>query len=172
LFEAAGRLILETAREPTMARSRGRGIEFLDVLPEDGERRLMLAVLIDAIQSYTRHRTRVSPLSGYHEWRRERAWFQADEPSNPFSFSSICAALGLNSDYVRRRVLGACGTQRPVKVRRYTAKVEQSWLRQRRAPRRASSNERAPGVELHACGSPSLDIGTVAQLGVAISDRL
>ncbi len=115
-----------------MARSRGRGIAFLDVLPEDGERRLMLAVLIDAIQSYSRYRTRVAPLSGYKEWRSERAWFQADDPSNPFSFSSICAALGLNAEYVRRCVLRPPDSRRPVKVRRYAAKAEESWIRQRR----------------------------------------
>ncbi|HVN87348.1 MAG TPA: hypothetical protein VMW17_21140 [Candidatus Binatia bacterium] len=126
-----------------MARSRGRGIEFLDVLPEDGERRLMLAVLMDAVQSFNRYRSRVTHGSEYHEWRRERTWFQANDWSNPFSFLSICAALGLNADYVRRCVLRCSPGDRPVRIRRYAAKTEEAWARQRRArpaPARRSSD--------------------------------
>jgi hypothetical protein len=115
-----------------MARTRGRGIEFLNVLPEDGERRLMLAVLIDAIRSYTSDRPTTPNIRSYREWLRERAWFASNDQAAPFAFGSICEALGLNADYVRRVVLRPRDGQRPVRVRRYTARTEEVWLRQRR----------------------------------------
>jgi hypothetical protein len=152
-----------------MARSRGRGIEFLDVLPEDGERRLMLAVLIDAIQTYNRYRSRVAPIAEYHEWRRERAWFQTDDPANPFSFSNICAALGLSVEYVRRRVLRPSVAEHPVKVRRFAAKAEEAWARQRRTPQRALA---AGGPAEFKASAPSTEISALAivpELGPAVS---
>ena len=118
-----------------MAKNRGRGIEFLDVLPEDGERRLMLAVLIDAIRTLTLHRPAVPNIRAYRVWLRERDWFQTDDRSQLFAFVRICDALGLNADYVRRCVLRPPSGQRPVRVRRYAAKAEEAWLRQRREHR-------------------------------------
>lgn len=54
----------------------------------DPERRLMLAVLLDAL-----HRPSA------------RAWLASEDRSWPFSFASICDALGLESTYLRRRLL-------------------------------------------------------------------
>jgi hypothetical protein len=114
-----------------MARHRGRGIEFLEVLPEDGERRLMLAVLLDAIRACTAHGPATLNLSAYRAWLRERAWFEAEDRSSPFSFVNICEVLGLNEEYVRRCVL-LPSDARPLRVRRYAAKAEEIWQRQRR----------------------------------------
>jgi len=114
-----------------MARHRGRGMEFLEVLPEDGERRLMLAVLLDAIRAYTAHKPPTLHLSAYRAWLRERAWFEAEDRSSAFSFVNICEVLGLNEEYVRRCVLLPSDT-RPLPVRRYAAKAEEIWQRQRR----------------------------------------
>ncbi len=113
-----------------MARHRGRGIEFIEILPEDGERRLMLAVLIDAIRTCQAHRLAAPQVQTYRTGLRERAWFQSEDRSSLFSFVSICEALGLNAEYVRRRVLCASGA--PMRVRRYAAKAEELWQRQRR----------------------------------------
>jgi hypothetical protein len=35
-------------------------------------------------------------------WLRECRWFQSNDRSSPFCFVSICDALGLDVDYVRR----------------------------------------------------------------------
>jgi hypothetical protein len=115
-----------------MPRKRGGGINFLDALPSDGERRLMLAVLMDAIHALGRYRPSAPNLRVSRTWLRDRAWFKADDVSQPFSFVSICGALDLNADYVRRCVLDPTAPQRRVKVRRYAARVEESWLRQRK----------------------------------------
>ncbi|MBI4515008.1 MAG: hypothetical protein HY699_04230 [Deltaproteobacteria bacterium] len=114
-----------------MARNRGRGTQFLEILPEDGERRLMLAVLLDAIRTFGVGRPSAPRIQAYRIWLRERAWFQAEDRSSPFSFVNICDALGIDADYVRRCVLRP-SAERPVRVRRYAAKAEASWLRQRR----------------------------------------
>lgn len=115
-----------------MAKSRGGGSKFLDALPEDGERRLMLAVLIDAIRSYAAHRPTTPHIRAYRAWLRDRAWFQSDAHSEPFSFVNICDALGLDAGYVRRCVLRPQDSQPPVRVRRYAASVKDTWARLQR----------------------------------------
>jgi len=115
-----------------MPRRRGGGSDFLDALPSDGERRLMLAVLIDAMRALLRHWPAASP----HPTRallREQAWFKSDDHRHPFSFINICGALGLNADYIRRCVLGRADSRGRLRLRRYAATVEESWLRQRRS---------------------------------------
>ncbi len=115
-----------------MSRKRGGGSDFLDALPADGERRLMLAVLIDAIRAVHPRQLHTENARSSRAWLRDRAWLNADDPARPFSFVNICGALGLEADYVRRCVLGRAATPQPVKIRRYAARVEDSWLRQRK----------------------------------------
>jgi len=116
-----------------MPRKRGGGSDYLDALPSDGERRLMLAVLIDAIRALHHHQLTTSGnLRVARAQLRDRAWFTVDEPAAPFSFVNICAALGLEAGYVRRCVLGPSGRIPRVTTRRYAARAEASWLRQRR----------------------------------------
>ena len=115
-----------------MPRKRGGGSDFMDALPSDGERRLMLAVLIDAMRALHHHRRSAATLRTSRAWLRDRAWFKADESSQPFSFVNICSALGLEADYIRRCVLGPAAAPRPANLRRYAARVEESWLRQRK----------------------------------------
>jgi len=64
------------------------------------EKRLMLAVLEDAVAAIHRHRLR-------HTARDRRllaeteAWFASPDGHWPFAFERICEALGLDSDYIR-----------------------------------------------------------------------
>jgi hypothetical protein len=118
--------------EVIMARRPGGGNDFLDALPHEGERRLMLAVLIDAIRAVQHHQPRAPSLRVSRAWLYDRAWFKADDHAQPFSFVSICGALGLEADYVRRCVLGPTCPKQQVTVRRYVARVEERWLRQRK----------------------------------------
>jgi len=116
-----------------MSRKRGGGSDYLDALPSDGERRLMLAVLIDAIRALHHHQLNSGGnLRTSRAWLRDRGWFTADDHLAPFSFVNICGALGLEADYVRRCVLGSSGRIQRVATRRYAARAEDSWLRQRR----------------------------------------
>src|SRR4051812_30127117 len=71
---------------------RGRAVE--------GERRLMLAVLEDAVDSYRKHVGACDP--------REQAcfleakeWFSSDDRTWLFAFENICDVLEMNADYLR-----------------------------------------------------------------------
>lgn len=75
--------------------------------PGTAERRLMLAVLQDALLTVTR------PAGGPASRSRHLAdeahrWFASDSRAHPFAFAAICDVLGLDVDYVRgaiRRLL-------------------------------------------------------------------
>ena len=112
-----------------MPKSRQAGFDFIDALPSDGERKLMLAVLIDAIRTLSQE-VMATRGANRHAWLQDEIWIRADDHCDPFSFINICAALGLNAGYVRRCIRhlrrGAA-----FRVHRYAAKVEESWERQR-----------------------------------------
>ena len=67
----------------------------------------MLAVLLDAIRTrrrlvLKRHRSGAQNRS----LEELRQWFSSDEVEHPFSFRVICETLGLDTDYLRRGILG------------------------------------------------------------------
>lgn len=113
-----------------MPKSKQTGFEFIEALPADGERKLMLAVLIDAIRVLSR---RFSAARGAHRhaWLQDEAWVRSEDHVAPFSFVNICGALGLNAGYVRRLIRHLQRGNDPLRVHRYAAKVEESWERQR-----------------------------------------
>lgn len=114
-----------------MAKPRQAGMDFIDALPDDGERRLMFAVLIDAIRNLA-HGSAGLSVRARIDWLRDRDWMRRDDPKDPFSFVSICSALGLSPGYVRRRVRQMQLADSRLHLHRYAAKAEESWDRQRR----------------------------------------
>lgn len=113
-----------------MPKSRQAGFDFIDALPSDGERKLMLAVLIDAIRTLSQE-LMATRGANRHAWLQDEIWVRSDDPSDPFSFVNICAALGLNAGYVRRCIRHLRNGADSFRVHRYAAKVEESWERQR-----------------------------------------
>jgi len=65
------------------------------------EKRLMLAVLEDAVTSYFRHAFATSDV-GEVEFREATEWIHSPDNAWPFSFLNICTALSIEPDYVRR----------------------------------------------------------------------
>jgi hypothetical protein len=67
----------------------------------DGERRLMIAVLEDAVDVYRK-------LAGARDARREQLfrdaeqWIESDDRGWIFSFQNICDVLGIEVEYLRR----------------------------------------------------------------------
>ena len=92
----------------------------------------MLAVLIDAVRAVSTEPMIMPHIRVYRALLRDRAWFLSEDRSQLFSFMNICDSLGLNPDYIRRCVLRRTSDSQPMRVRRYAAKAEESWLRQRR----------------------------------------
>lgn len=115
-----------------MARRRGQGLEFIEALPEDGERRLMLAVLMDAVRCVSAAHGPTPHIRLHREILKERAWFRSTVSTEAFSFQHICDSLGLNADYIRRCVLKSRDESTPIRIRRYAAKAEESWVQQRK----------------------------------------
>lgn len=66
-----------------------------------GERRLMLAVLGDAVDYYRRGRRSRDPATRLL-FAETRAWLESTDHRGIFSFESICAALDIDADYLRR----------------------------------------------------------------------
>jgi hypothetical protein len=66
----------------------------------DGERALMFAVLVDALDTYVKtrnakgHRKRA-------EFNEVESWIRSRSTGSPFSFENICDSLGLNPDAIR-----------------------------------------------------------------------
>jgi len=71
----------------------------------EGERRLMVAVLKDAIECFQKHALARSP--GEQELlRKEEEWFfSRKDRKEPLSFENICEALQLDPDYIRQGLL-------------------------------------------------------------------
>jgi hypothetical protein len=67
----------------------------------DGERRLMVAVLEDAVDVYRK-------LAGAHDGRRQQLfrdaeeWIESNDRNWIFSFQNICDVLGIEAEYLRR----------------------------------------------------------------------
>jgi hypothetical protein len=67
------------------------------------EKRLMLAVLEDAVRMRRQYATPRGTRSR-RLLRETDAWFNATRRDYPFAFQSICDALGLDANWVRRLV--------------------------------------------------------------------
>ncbi len=67
------------------------------------ERRLMFAVLLDAINRVLRPGIRVRQRASQLVWK-ELAWFRSRDFSAPFSFVNLCEALGVDPNRLRRNL--------------------------------------------------------------------
>ena len=71
--------------------------------PPQGERLLLLAVLEDAIDCYRRCRRSRDPAMRLL-FDETRAWVESRDHDTLFSFESLCEALDIDPDYLRRRL--------------------------------------------------------------------
>ena len=79
------------------------GTARLGMDPGEGERKLMQAVLSEAIVCLT---GRAGPARERYQLAAEALrWIRSKDMSWPFSFESICDVLGINADSLRRRLL-------------------------------------------------------------------
>jgi len=67
----------------------------------NGERRLMVAVLEDAVDVYRKQAAARDP-RGRTMFDDAEEWFEADDRMWLYSFENICDVLDLNADYLRR----------------------------------------------------------------------
>lgn len=91
-------------------------------LPVQPERRLMLAILEDAVDVIRRYGRFRDP-AAVKLTRDARDWMTSTERHWPFSFENICDAVGLDADAVRTRALDGAVEPRPVD-RRHLARAK------------------------------------------------
>jgi hypothetical protein len=69
-----------------------------------GERRLMVAILEDAVDCFQKYLWATDNRSRHLRTEAEK-WFLSDDDSWPFSFVNICLALDLHPGFLRRGLL-------------------------------------------------------------------
>ncbi len=76
-----------------------KGLADCSLVPE---KRLMLAVLEDAIASFQRNTIQEKKTADASEELDVDAWLDSDDMTWPFSFMSICQALNMEPEYLRK----------------------------------------------------------------------
>lgn len=71
---------------------------------KSGEKNLMQAVLIDAIEQFRKHACSHTP-EGREEYEEALAYFKAPQDNWPCSFRNICATLDMDGDRLLRLLL-------------------------------------------------------------------
>jgi hypothetical protein len=66
----------------------------------NGERKLMLAILEDAVDCYRKHAA-ARDNKARHLFAEAESWIEAPDSNWLFSFQNICDVLGLESEYIR-----------------------------------------------------------------------
>jgi hypothetical protein len=78
---------------------------FLSRANREPSRRLMLAVLADAIATF-RRTAGMATRDDAAAFAETAHWFASDDDSDPFAFVAICGALGIDAAYLRRGLKG------------------------------------------------------------------
>ncbi len=78
----------------------------------DGQRRLMIAVLEDAIECFQKY-VDTKDNRGRQLGNEAEEWFLTDDPNWLFSFANVCEILDLDPDFLRR---GLCAWKAKQKV--------------------------------------------------------
>jgi hypothetical protein len=67
----------------------------------DGERRLMVAVLEDAVTTYMKH-AGATDRQRAELFAEAEAWIESDDAVSFYSFENVCTVLDLDPEYLRR----------------------------------------------------------------------
>ena len=75
-------------------------VQFADHDTNQGEKRLMLAVLEKAVATFQRN-THAKTRRGQRLFREAEEWIQSEDASWTFAFENVCHTLGLDPEYLR-----------------------------------------------------------------------
>lgn len=78
-------------------------------LPAEGERKLLFAVLEDAIRCYLKHRDGAESYREDPDFLEAAQWINSDEESGPFAFVRVCDALGIDARVLRMGISNHTG---------------------------------------------------------------
>jgi len=108
------------------------------------EKRLMLAVLEEAVAAYQKLSCATTPYAR-REFLEAQSWIESDEMQWPFSFCNICEALGLDATAVRRGLRAWRDRQRALPAELRTP-IRHPFRRTNGT--RTRTRGRAPGIRL------------------------
>ena len=75
-------------------------VQFADHDTNQGEKRLMLAVLEEAVATFQRN-THAKTRRGQRLFREAEEWIHSEDVSWTFAFENVCHTLGLDPEYLR-----------------------------------------------------------------------
>lgn len=104
--------IRELHSDTTGWHRRHRLDDFQSNLYQEPEKRLMLAILVDAISCFVKSPA-AAGMARNRQWLEARNWLCSNRQDWPFAFRNVCEVLGFDSDYLRRGLLGRNQTPRP-----------------------------------------------------------
>ena len=78
-------------------------------LPSEGERKLLFAVLEDAIRTYLRHRDSGAEARNNEDYVEAAEWLSSDDECGPFAYVNVCEALGIDADSLRSGISNHTG---------------------------------------------------------------
>jgi hypothetical protein len=93
-----GRVVEPEVLLPSQFYARNRHLRVLE-----GERRLMLAILEDAVACFQKYAGATRPRSR-RLFQEAEEWFMDEDGSWVFSFESICSVLDIDAEYFRRNL--------------------------------------------------------------------
>ncbi|MGH7924045.1 MAG: hypothetical protein ACREQH_05575 [Candidatus Binatus sp.] len=70
-------------------------------LPSEAERKLLFAVLEDAVRCYLKHRDGGQAERNHPDFVEAALWLSSDQKDSPFAFVSVCDGLGIDADRLR-----------------------------------------------------------------------
>jgi hypothetical protein len=108
------------------------------------EKRLMLAVLEEAVASYQKLSCATAPYPR-REFLEAQSWIESDDVQWPFSFCNICDALGLDGGAVRRGLRAWRDRQRALPAALRT-RIRHPFRRTNGT--RTRTRGRAPGIRI------------------------
>src|SRR5918995_3226282 len=104
------------------------------------EKKLMLAILEDAIACYQKY-IFAREAKGQALFQEAEGWIEETGGATVFSFESVCETLGLNPDYLRR---GMAAWKKAALAQHSQAKIYQLTPRAQRQRRSVALRRRAP----------------------------
>jgi hypothetical protein len=85
-------------------------------LPSEGERKLLFAVLEDAIRCFLKYRDNGKNALSNEDFVEAVGWLSSDDEEGPFAFVSVCEALGINADLLRMGISNHTGRLAEIRV--------------------------------------------------------
>jgi hypothetical protein len=102
-----------TAADPRLEAGAVLPVQFYPARAICSERRLLIAVLEDALEIHRKYARKPSRRHAHLAAETER-WLFSDDTAWPLSFLNVCSALGIDAASIRAQLTGVWGPETPM----------------------------------------------------------